>query len=88
MTIQTTEITARIYDTDGSASWSEWPAVRDGECLDDYAYRLQRWTRREMTRVGGQGSVSIVDHEWEATVVVEAQDAEYTITYYLRGEAA
>lgn len=79
-------ITARIYDTDGSNSWTDIPEVRTGESLDDYAYRLQRWARREMTRVGGQGSVSYVDHEWEATVVIEVQDDAERIEYYLRGE--
>lgn len=88
MTTTEQTITARIYDTDGSASWSEWPAARTGESLDDYAYRLQRWARREMTRVGGQGSVSIVDHEWEATVIVQVEDDAERIEYYLRGEAA
>lgn len=88
MKTTTTEITARIYDTDGSASWAEWPAARAGESLDDYAYRLQRWVKREMTRVGGQGSVTYVDHEWEATVVVLVEDDAERIEYYLRGEAA
>ena len=81
-------ITARIYDTDGSNSWTDIPEVRTGECIDDFAYRLQRWAKREMTRVGGQGSVTYVDHEWEATVVIEVQDDAERIEYYLRGEAA
>lgn len=89
MTIEiTTSIpTARIYDTDGSDSWSEWPTARAGECLDDYAHRMQRWTRRQMERVGGQGSVRIVSREWEATVVVTVEDDEHVITYYLCGDA-
>jgi len=88
MTTTEQTITARIYDTDGSASWVDLPEVRTGESLDDYAYRLQRWAKREMTRVGGQGSVTYVDHEWEATVVVLVEDDAERIEYYLRGEAA
>lgn len=87
-TEQTQTITARIYDTDGSDSWcaSDYPAPRDGETVTQYAYRLQRWARREMLTVGGCASVSEVEHAYEAAVIVSVETDDEYVNYYLSAE--
>lgn len=80
-------ITARIYDTDGSTDWVDLPAPRTGETLDDYAYRLQRWARREIIAnadsYGDADHVRAVDEPHEAHVVVVAEDDDSIVEYYL-----
>ena len=82
-----TTITARIYDTDGSQDWTGLPAPRDGEELSDYAYRLQRWARREIIAnadsYGDCDRVIDVDYEHQAIVVVRAETDDEYVEYYL-----
>jgi len=76
-------ITARIYDTDGT-EWSDLPARRDGECLDDYAYRLYKWARAEILRSASYGDVERlvdVEHPHEASVVVYAETPDCYVEY-------
>ena len=80
-------IIARIYDTDGSQDWTGLPAPRKAESLNDYAYRLQKWARREILAAsdsyGDCDHVRGVDYPHEAHVVVRAEtDGEY-VEYYL-----
>ena len=80
---ETTEITARIYDTDGT-EWQDLPEVREGETLDDYAYRLYQHARREILASASYGDVErLVDvqHEREASVVVYAETADCYVEY-------
>lgn len=80
----TTEtITARIYDTDGT-EWQDLPALREGECLDDYAYRLYQHARRTILASSSYGDVERlvdVEHEHEASVVVYAETADACVQY-------
>ena len=82
-----TTITARIYDTDGSQDWTGLPAPRDGEELSDYAYRLQKWARREIIAnadsYGDADHVRGVDYPHEAHVIVRAETATEEVEYYL-----
>ena len=82
---ETTEITARIYDTDGT-DWSDLPALRAGESLEDYAYRLYAHARREILASSSYGDVErllLVQHEHEASVVVYAETADEYVEYCL-----
>ena len=80
-------ITARIYDTDGSQDWTGLPAPRDGEELSDYAYRLQKWARREIIAnadsYGDADHVRGMDYPHEAHVIVRAETATEEVEYYL-----
>ncbi len=80
-------ITARIYDTDGSADWVDLPAPRTGETLDDFGFRLQKWARREIIAnadsYGDCDHVRSVDEPHEAHVVVVAEDDDSIVEYYL-----
>lgn len=81
MTTQT--ITARIYDTDGT-QWQDLPALRDGEDLDDYAYRLYQHARRTILASASYGDVERlvdVEHEHEASVVVYAETPDCYVEY-------
>lgn len=82
----TTEtITARIYDTDGT-EWQDLPALREGEGLDDYAYRLYQHARREILASASYGDVERlvdVEHEYEASVVVYAETPDCYVEYCL-----
>lgn len=86
-TTTNTNTGVRIHDAGGGDPWdeSEYPQRKRGESLDDFAHRCYRWTRGEMIRYGGAGSVRIVDHEWDASVVLSVWDDEAEITYYLDG---
>jgi hypothetical protein len=82
-----TTITARIYDTDGSQDWVGLPTPRDSEELNDYAYRLQKWARREILAnadsYGDADHVRSVDEPHEAHVIVRAETDEEYVEYYL-----
>lgn len=83
MTTTKQTITARVYDTDGT-EWQDLPALRDGESLDDYAYRLYQWARREIIASASYGDVERlvdVEHEYEASVVVYAETADAYVEY-------
>ena len=79
-------ITARIYDTDGT-EWHCIPLPREGETLDDFAFRLQRYARREIIAnadsYGDCDHVRSVDAPHEAHVVVVAEDDDSIVEYYL-----
>lgn len=80
-----TTITARIYDTDGT-EWQDLPEVREGETLDDYAYRLYQHARREILASASYGDVERlvdVDHEHEASVVVYVETEDEYVEYCL-----
>jgi hypothetical protein len=84
-------IIARIYDTDGSQDWVGLPTPRTGETLDDYAFRLQRWVRREIVSCGAYGEVDRVvdvDGPHEAHVVVRVETDEEFVEYYLLADDA
>lgn len=84
-------ISARIYDTDGGPDWVGLPAPRDGESLNDYAFRLQRWARNEIVSCGAYGEVDRVldvDGPHEAHVVVRAEDDVEFVEYYLLADDA
>jgi hypothetical protein len=79
-------ITARIYDTDGSADWVGLLAPRTGETLDDFAFRLQLWARDQIISSAAYGEVERVidvDAPHEAHVIVVAEDNDERIEYYL-----
>jgi hypothetical protein len=80
-------IDARIYDTDTSGDWVELPAPRDEETLTDYAYRLQKWARRQILAAsdsyGDCDSVEDVDSPNDAHVVVRAENEYEVVEYYL-----
>lgn len=83
MTTTQQTITARIYDTDGT-EWQDLPALREGEGLDDYAYRLYQHARREILASASYGDVERlvdVEHEYEASVVVYAETADAYVEY-------
>ena len=76
-------ITARIYDTDGT-EWQELPALRAGESLEDYAYRLYQHARRTILASSSYGDVErllLVEHEADASVVVYAETADEYVEY-------
>jgi len=83
----TTNITARIYDTDGSGDWHCIPLPRDGETLDDFAFRLQRYARASILDAsdsyGDCDHVRLVDEPHEAHVIVVAEDDDSIVEYYL-----
>jgi hypothetical protein len=85
----TTNITARIYDTDGSGDWHCIPLPRDGESLSDYGYRLQRYARASILDAsdsyGDCDRVIDVDYEHQALVVVRAETDDEYVEYYLDG---
>ena len=80
-------ITARIYDTDGSADWACIPLPRAGETLTRYAYRLQAYARASILDAadsyGDCDHVRSVDEAHEAHVVVVAEDDDSIVQYYL-----
>lgn len=82
-----TAIIARIYDTDGGQDWTGLPAPRANEELSDYAFRLQKWARREVIAnadsYGDCDHVRAVDEPHEAHVVIRAETEEEFIEYYL-----
>jgi hypothetical protein len=82
-----TTITARVYDTDGSQDWVGLPTPREAESLSDYAYRLQKWARREILDAsdsyGDCDHVRSVDEPHEGHVVVRAETDEEYVEYYL-----
>jgi hypothetical protein len=83
-------ITARIYDTDGSADWVGLPSPRTGETLDDFAFRLQRWARDQIISSAAYGEVERVidvDAPHEAHVIVVAEDDD-ELEYYLLADDA
>lgn len=83
----TTNITARIYDTDGSGDWHCIPLPREGEELSDYGYRLQRYARASILDAsdsyGDCDHVRSVDEPHEAHVVVRVETDEEYVEYYL-----
>jgi hypothetical protein len=84
-------ITARIYDTDGSGDWVGLPTPRDGEELNAFAYRLQRWARDQMIFSSAYGDVMRivdVDAPHEAHVVVRAETSTEYVEYYLLADDA
>jgi hypothetical protein len=79
-------ITARIYDTDGSGDWVDLPAPRASETLDDFGFRLQRWARDQIIASAAYGEVERVldvDAPHEASVVVRAETSTEYVEYYL-----
>ena len=85
-------ISARIYDTDGGPDWVGLPAPRDGESLNDYAYRLQKWARTSILIAADSYNdcdhVRSVGEPHEAHVVVRAETDEEYVEYYLLADNA